>query len=406
MTTSQRILTTHVGSLPRPQELLQATERLRAGDIDRSAFDKIVDTAVRDVVAKQANLGLDIVNDGEYGHLTTREIDYGPWWSYVFSRLGGLEVIDAERNRAALAREPKDKVVLNDFMERRDFERFADVYATTDAGEDLRKDDNVSTFPAVTGKLDYIGTEAVARDIDALRTALAAADTQARGFIAAVSPGAAVRLTNEYYEDQDAAVLAAADEMGKEYRAITDAGFTVQLDAPDLAEAWDQVNPEPKLDGFLEFLQVRIDAINKAIEGLPREQVRLHLCWGSWHGPHSTDIPFEDIVDVILQAKVGGLSFENAGPRHAHEWRVWQGRELPEGLVLYPGVISHNVKALEHPRLVADRIERFADLVGPDRVVASTDCGLGGRTHRDIAWAKLENLVAGARIASREIYGD
>ena len=402
---ADRILTTHVGSLPRPKELIEANYQRSKGQIDDAEFNRVLEESARRVVAKQLEIGIDVVNEGEYGHLMNAEIDYGAWWSYVFTRLSGLEVIDAERHAAALAKQPTDKVVLSEFMARRDFEAFPAVYAESDAGENFDKEEgDVTEFPAVTGPIEYIGADAVARDTALLRDGLDAAGADNAGFLAAVSPGSAVRLTNEYYEDQDAAVLAAAKPMGQEYKAITDAGFTVQIDAPDLAESWDQINPEPTLDGYLDFLKVRIDAINTAIEGLPREQTLLHICWGSWHGPHSTDIPFADIVDVILEAKVGGLSFESAGPRHAHEWRVWQNRELPEGLKLYPGVISHNTNALEHPRLVADRIIRFADLVGPENVVASADCGLGGRIHRDIAWAKLGSLAEGAKIASSELF--
>ncbi|AGF72868.1 epoxyalkane--coenzyme M transferase [Corynebacterium halotolerans] len=402
---ADRILTTHVGSLPRPKELIEANNRRAKGQIDDAEFARVLEESAKRVVAKQLEIGIDVVNEGEYGHLMNAEIDYGAWWSYVFTRLSGLEVIDSERHAAALAKQPTDKVVLDEFMERRDFQAFPAVYAESDAGENFNKEEgDVTEFPAVTGPVEYIGGEEVARDTALLRAGLDAAGSDNAGFLAAVSPGSAVRLTNEYYEDQDAAVLAAAKPMGQEYKAITDAGFTVQLDAPDLAESWDQINPEPRLDDYLEFLRVRIEAINTAIEGLPREQTLLHVCWGSWHGPHSTDIPFADIVDVILEAKVGGLSFESAGPRHAHEWRIWQNRELPEGLKLYPGVISHNTNALEHPRLIADRIIRFADLVGPENVVASADCGLGGRIHRDIAWAKLGNLVAGAKLASEELF--
>lgn len=404
---TNKILTTHVGSLPRPKELIEANRRFTAGTIGEDEFLQTLNTSIDWVIKKQAEIGLDIINEGEYGHAMTSEIDYGPWWSYIFSRLGGLEAVDRERLEQALANEPKDKVIQSEFMNRRDFEAFRAVYAETTAGENFQKEDkqDVTEFPAITGPITYIGDDAVKRDTELFRSALDRQGGNLQGFIASVSPGSGVRLTNEYYEDVDAAILASAPEFAKEYKAITDAGFVLQIDAPDLAESWDQINPAPTLQGYQDFLKIRIDAINEAIKDIPREQTRLHICWGSWHGPHSTDVPFEDIVDVILEAKVGGLSFENAGPTHAHEWRVWENRTLPEGYKLYPGVISHNVNALEAPRLVADRIERFADLVGPDNVIASADCGLGGRIHRDLAWAKLERLTQGAAIASRELFG-
>ncbi|STC68290.1 cobalamin-independent methionine synthase II family protein [Corynebacterium pilosum] len=400
-----RILTTHVGSLPRTKELLEANAKRAQGAIANDEYLRILQDSANQVVAKQLELGIDIVNEGEYGHAVKEEINYGPWWNYIFPRLTGLENIDRERLDAAIAKQPTDKVVLSEFMERRDFQKFADVYATTSAGESTHNEETSSaTFPAITGEITYVGQEEVARDVALLRNALQANNSTNRGFMAAVSPGSAVRLTNEYYDDQDAAVLAAAPAMHEEYKAITDAGFSVQIDAPDLAESWDQINPEPSLQGYQDFLKIRVDAINKAIEGLPKEQTVLHVCWGSWHGPHSTDIPFADIIDVLMEAKVGAMSFESAGPSHAHEWRVWENRQLPEGYKLYPGVISHNVNAIENPRLVADRIHTFADLVGPENVVASADCGLGGRIHRDLAWAKLDALVKGAEIASKELF--
>lgn len=224
------------------------------------------------------------------------------------------------------------------------------------------------------------------------------------GFIAALSPGSAARLTNRYYDDEHELLADVGRAMRTEYQAITDAGLTVQFDAPDLAEAWDQINPEPSVEDFRGFIRERIDVLNDSISGLPKEQTRLHICWGSWHGPHVTDVPFADIVEEILRAEVGGFSFEAASPRHAHEWRVWQDHALPEGTVIYPGVVSHSTNAVEHPRLVADRIIQFAEVVGPENVIASTDCGLGGRLHPQIAWAKLQSLVEGAEIATRELF--
>ena len=227
-----------------------------------------------------------------------------------------------------------------------------------------------------------------------------------QGFMAAISPGAAARLEDRYYHDEKALLNDLADAMREEYTTITDAGLIVQIDAPDLAEAWDQINPEPTLEDFQDWLQLRVDAANRSIEGIDPELVRLHICWGSWHGPHTTDIPFEHIVDQCLQIKAGSFSFEASSPRHAHEWKVWQkpGR-LGKGQQIVPGLISHSTNAVEHPELIADRIVRFAELVGPENVIASTDCGLGGRLHEQIAWAKLEALVEGADIASKRLFG-
>lgn len=395
---SQKIRTTHVGSLPRTPELLEATQRRDDGSISDAEFNQILSDGVDRVVQRQVDLGIDIVNEGEYGHEAPGAVDYGAWWTYSFSRLGGLDLREGG-NADELA--ASGKIQLTSFTNRRDWQNFKDVYNDPDSGAAVPP---VSRFgPVITEPLTYIGQDKVATDTRELRRAVDTAGAK-DGFVAAISPGAAARIPTEYYKTDEEVVWAAADALHHEYKAITDAGFTVQLDAPDLAESWDQINPEPAIEDYRAWLRIRIDAINKALEGLPKEQTRLHICWGSWHGPHVTDVPFGDIAEEILRAKVGGFSFEGASPRHEHEWRVWQDHKLPEGTLIYPGVVSHATNAVEHPRLVADRIIRFAEIVGPENVVASTDCGLGGRLHPQIAWAKLESLVKGAEIASKELF--
>ena len=397
------IRTTHVGSLPRTPELLDANLRRASGDSGDAEFQTILQAAVDEVVARQVELGIDIVNEGEYGHITSGAVDYGAWWNYSFSRLGGLTMTDEDRwaSQEVVRSTPGD-IRLTSFADRRDRHLFSEAYADPDSGifAGRAKVGN----PKFTGPVTYTGHSAVETDTGLLRRAMDAAGAR-DGFIAALSPGSAARLKNEYYGTDAELVQACADAMAHEYRAITDAGLTVQLDAPDLAESWDQINPEPSLEDYRAWLRVRVDAINSALAGLPRERTRLHICWGSWHGPHVTDIPLGDIIGEILRAEVGGFSFEAASPRHAHEWRVWREHDLPAGTVLYPGVVSHSTNAVEHPRLVADRIIQFADVVGPANVVASSDCGLGGRLNHQIAWAKLGSLVEGARIASRELLG-
>ncbi|WP_115686203.1 cobalamin-independent methionine synthase II family protein [Corynebacterium senegalense] len=397
------IRTTHVGSLPRTPELLDANTRRAAGEIGEEEFYAILQHSIDEVVRRQVELGIDIVNEGEYGHITSGAVDYGAWWNYSFSRLGGLTMTDEDRWASQeVKRSSPGNIVLTSFVDRRDRALFADAYNDPHSGifAGRAKVGN----PKFTGPVTYIGQKEVEADTGFMRAAMdkvGASD----GFVAALSPGSAARLNNEYYNSDAELVQACADAMAQEYKAITDAGFTVQLDAPDLAESWDQINPEPSLADYRAWLRVRVDAINSAVAGLPREKTRLHICWGSWHGPHVTDVPFEDIVEEILRAEVGGFSFEASSPRHAHEWRVWRDHDLPAGTVIYPGVVSHSTNAVEHPRLVADRIIRFAEIVGPDNVVASSDCGLGGRLNHQIAWAKLGSLVEGARIASAELYG-
>lgn len=400
--TIEHIRTTHVGSLPRTPELLDANIKRAGGEIGDSEFFDILQTSVDQVVQRQVDLGLDIINEGEYGHVTSGAVDYGAWWNYSFTRLGGLTMTDEDRwANAEKVRSTPGNVKLTSFSDRRDREVFREAYEDPVSG--IFQGRASVGNPVFTGPITYIGQDETTTDVNLLKKALDKSGVST-GFVAALSPGSAARLKNEHYATDNDVVAACADALSQEYKIITDAGLTVQLDAPDLAEAWDQINPEPSLDDYRKWIRTRIEAINSAVKGLPREQTRLHICWGSWHGPHSTDIPFGDIIEEILQAEVGGFSFEGASPRHAHEWRVWEDHKLPEGSVIYPGVVSHALNTIEHPRLVADRITKFAELVGPENVIASTDCGLGGRLHHQIAWAKLESLVEGARIATKELF--
>lgn len=400
-----KILTTHVGSLPRTPELLDANTRFSAGDIDHETFLEILQSSVDEVVRQQHELGIDIINEGEYGHVTSGAVDYGAWWNYTFTRLGGLTMTDTDRwANAEVVRSTPGNIRLTSFPDRRDRAAFREAYEDPESGifAGRAKVGN----PEFTGPVTYIGQDQVDTDVRLLTSALdKVGHDRSRAFIAAIAPGSAARLTDRYYGSDEELVQACAAALAHEYKAITDAGFTVQFDAPDLAEAWDQINPEPSVADYQAWIRIRIDALNEAIRDLPREQTRLHICWGSWHGPHTTDIPFGDIIDEVLRANVGGFTFEASSPRHAHEWRVWTEHHLPKGSLIYPGVVCHSTNVVEHPRLVADRIMQFADVVGPENVVASTDCGLGGRLHPQIAWAKLQSLVDGAEIASRELFG-
>ena len=388
-----KIRTTHVGSLPRTPELLEAN--LKRGELPAAEFQGILEAAVADVVKRQLDLGLDIINEGEYGHITSGAVDYGAWWNYSFSRLGGLTMTDTDRwESAEVVRSKPGEPRLTSFIDRRDRALFSEAYNDPDSGIFTGRAKVAN--PEFTGPVTYIGQDEVAADVRLLADALPAGTP---GFIAALSPGSAARLTNRYYDDEHELLADVGRAMRTEYQAITDAGLTVQFDAPDLAEAWDQINPEPTVEDFRGFIRERIDVLNDSIAGLPKEQTRLHICWGSWHGPHTTDIPFADIVDEVLKANVGTFVFEAGNVRHEHEWTVWRDVEVPAGLTLLPGVVSHATNVVEHPDLVAQRIGRFAEAVGSDRVIASSDCGFGGRVHPDIAWAKLDSLGEGARRA-------
>jgi 5-methyltetrahydropteroyltriglutamate--homocysteine methyltransferase len=252
--------------------------------------------------------------------------------------------------------------------------------------------------------ITYTGQQAIAADIANFKAAMQAAGVT-EGFMSSVAPGSASRIANAYYKTDEELLYACADAMREEYQAIVEAGLVLQLDDPAIAENWDMVNPAPSVDDYRRFSMVRVEALNHAIRGLPADRIRFHLCWGSWHGPHVTDIPMRDIVDVMLAIKAGGYSFEAGNVRHEHEWKVWQDVKLPDDKVMLPGVVSHATNVVEHPELVAERILRFAGVVGRERVIASTDCGLGGRIHPDIAWAKLGALAQGAALASRALWG-
>ncbi|MCC3275812.1 cobalamin-independent methionine synthase II family protein [Arthrobacter sp. zg-Y20] len=397
---TDRILATHAGSLPRTPELLAANAARDADPSDTGGYAELLSEAVADLVLRQQRAGIDIPNDGEYGHSMSAEVDYGAWWSYSFARLSGLTVAETGIWEMEPVRSEPGKPVLTSFGDRRDRGRFREAYTDPSSGITTGAQ---KVFPKVTGKVEYTGYDAVAGDIRNLKSGLAAAGLE-EGFLASLSPGSCSRIANEYYATEEEFIYACADAMREEYKAIIDAGLIVQIDDPSIAENWDQINPEPSVEDYLRFTEIRVEALNYALRGLPEEQIRFHLCWGSWHGPHTTDIEFRHLADTLLKINAGGYSFEAGNVRHEHEWRVWEDTKLPDGKVIIPGVVSHATNVVEHPQLVADRIERFARLVGRENVIASTDCGLGGRVHPQIAAAKLEALGEGARLASSRLW--
>lgn len=394
------IRTTTAGSLPRSEALLAASAARSFTD-DGFTFaaspevDRLTDAAVAEVVERQRAAGIGVVGDGEFGKAMSSAVDYGAWWSYSFQRVEGLELTEVNAFNEPPVRSEPGRIRLTAFLDRRDRQRFAAAYADPDSG--IATGRTATAFPTTTGPIRYRGAEAVAADIRRLTQALRPGE---EGFLTAIAPGSAARVRNEYYPTEQEHIAAWADALKEEYRAIIDAGLVLQLDDPSLAENFDQIVPEPSFDDYREFTRVRVEAINHAIEGLPKERIRLHLCWGSWHGPHTTDVELREILPVVLEANVGQLSFEAGNVRHEHEWTHWQEIGIPDDLVLVPGVVSHATNVVEHPDLVAQRIRRYVDLVGTERVIASTDCGLGGRIHPDIAWAKLDSLGEGARRAA------
>jgi 5-methyltetrahydropteroyltriglutamate--homocysteine methyltransferase len=397
-----RIEVTHVGSLPRSPELIAANKRRKDEGRRFEGFDEVISQAVVDVVQKQKDVGVTIPNDGEYGHAMSGSVDYGAWWSYSFHRLGGTELRTGGLLGVTGGSSPGTDIQLSSFADRRDWNIFKDAYMDPTAGIALG-DTAGEAFPFVVGPLTYTGQEEIQADIANLKAALDATGFE-DGFMTAVSPGSASRIGNEYYDNEEAFIYACADAMREEYKAIIDGGLILQIDDPSIAENFDQIVPEPAIEDYRRFTQIRVEALNYALRDLPADRIRFHLCWGSWHGPHTTDIEFKHIVDLMLSINAGAYTFEAANARHEHEWKIWEDVKLPEGKVILPGIVSHATNVVEHPELVAERIERFANLVGRENVIASTDCGLGGRIHPHIAWAKLEALAQGAALATKRLW--
>jgi 5-methyltetrahydropteroyltriglutamate--homocysteine methyltransferase len=397
-----RILTSHAGSLPRPDGLIEANRIRAAGEATNEAqFQAQLKAAVSDVVGQQKTLGIDVPGDGEFGKSMGHRVNYGAWWSYSFQRLGGLELSGPGLYAMPVHRSRPGAVVLTSFGDRRDRTRFAAAYNDPESG--ITTGPRPPKSPVCVGPLTYIGHAAIQADIANFKAALATHGID-EGFMTSVAPGSASRIGNEYYRTDEEFLFACADAMRQEYKAIVSAGLILQLDDPSIAENWDQINPEPTVEEYRAFTMRRVEALNYAIKDLPQDRIRFHLCWGSWHGPHSTDIPMRHIVDVMLAINCQAYSFEAGNVRHEHEWNVWRDVKLPDGKLILPGVVSHATNVVEHPELVAERILRFANIVGRENVIAATDCGLGGRIHPDIAWAKLASLVEGAELASRQLW--
>ena len=391
-----RILTTHVGSLPRPDDLMA----LYAANAPDGTLQPRLRAAVGDIVRRQSETGIDVVNDGEYGKAMRSAMDFGAWWSYVYPRLQGFELSEeqAKKGRAAWTHGSK---------ERKDFAEFYAAEASAAASAARQSGSSSATLYGLTctSPVKYIGHAAIKRDIDNLAGALRATRAE-EAFMTAVSPATLQILPNAHYKSAEDYVFALAEAIGEEYRAIVEAGFILQIDDPalvDIYDWWFSMNDD--IAGYRKWATMQVEAVNHALKGIPEDRVRFHICWGSWHGPHRGDVELKDVADLLIKVKAQAYSVEAGNVRHEHEWKVWRDTKLPDGKLLIPGVVSHATNVLEHPELVADRIVRFAKVAGRDNVIASTDCGLGGRVHPQIAWAKLGALAEGARLASRELWG-
>jgi 5-methyltetrahydropteroyltriglutamate--homocysteine methyltransferase len=383
---TNRIRVSHAGTAPRPPELVALRQ---SGSTDPD----LLASAVKDVVRKQVEVGIDIVNDGE--------LSKSNFTNYVRDRLGGIEPADAGTTGKGLP--PRN-------INARDLREFPEFFGSGGGGFGRgRAGAAIGGFPApmiVSGPITYVGAETAKMDVANLKAAMQGVGSDVEAFLPAVAPGTVEHwLYNQYYKTDEEFLFALAEALHAEYKAITDAGLNLQIDDPDLPDGW-QMFPGMSVAEYRRYASLRVEAINHALRGVPPEQVRLHVCWGSGLGPHKNDIDLKDIIDVILKVNAQVYSIEAANPRHQHEWRVWQEVKLPEGKSFMPGVIGHATDIVEHPRLVADRLVQYANLVGKENVIAGTDCGVGSRVwNGEIAWAKFAAMAEGARIASTELWG-
>ena len=385
---SERILTTHVGSLIRPPKLQEFLRAKQGGKpYDEQGFQKCLSDSVAEVVKQQADAGIDVVSDGEFGKSIS-------WAQYALTRLSGFERRSIKTDAA------------NPFKRGADRTKFAEFYEELDEKQAV----STTTEAICTGPISYVGNDELERDIRNFKTALAKVKVE-EAFLPVAAPASVIPdRKNEYYKNDEELQVAIAAAMRTEYKTIVDAGFIVQLDDARSAVTYDRMVPPGSFADYKRWLEAQIEILNHAIEGLPQDRVRYHICWGSWPGPHTSDVPLKDIVDVVLKAKVGAFVIEGANPRHEHEWKVWKDAKLAPGQILIPGVISHATNVVEHPELVAERIVRLANLVGRENVIAGTDCGFAQgpfyrRVHPSIMWAKLEALAEGARLAGKELWG-
>jgi 5-methyltetrahydropteroyltriglutamate--homocysteine methyltransferase len=383
-----RILTTHAGSLPRSDELKALVfARAEGRPFDEEALAARLKDEVAGIVRKQLACGVDSVNDGELGKTNFN--------NYVRERLAGFE-----SRPYVPGRSPKPLSIAG-----RDSTKFPEYFAAGGRGFGAFAGAGPSR-PQVfcVAPLKYVGQAALKADLENFRAALRGAKA-AEAFMSANTPGTIEHwLRNEHYADEEAFVYAIAEAMREEYKAIVDAGFLLQIDDPDLPDGW-QMYPGMSVAEYRKYATMRVDALNHALRGIPREKIRLHVCWGSFHGPHQHDIPLHRILDIIFRVRASQYSIEASNPCHQHEWRVFEDHELPEGATLIPGVVGHYSDFIEHPELIAERLARYAKLVGRENVMGGTDCGLGPRVgHAKIAWAKLEALAEGARLATKRLW--
>ena len=400
-----RILATHTGSLIRPPELLAfLAAKDRGQPYDEDAYEKTLKEAVADTVRRQAEAGIDIVNDGEMGKAN--------WIIYLYERVSGLEPRAVPVEGGSVLPPSRDRQAFPGFYAEHDAEFEKAARDSLGAVED--EDAEAEAAPegkvwVCTGPIKY-DTTLLERDIANLKAALEGVN-MTDAFLPVVAPASAYWLENEYYDSEEEFVFGLADALHEEYKAIVDAGLFVQVDDAVLMHEADSImSLGGSWEDYRKWAELRVDALNHALRGLPEERIRYHICWGSWHGPHAYDPPLKDVIDLVLRVNAGYYAMEQSNARHEHEWRIWEDVKLPEGRKLIPGVVTHHTNAVEHPDLVAQRLIRLAELVGRENVLAGTDCGFAQgafirRVHPEIQWAKLAALSEGAGIATRQLWG-
>ena len=379
---TERILVTHAGSLARPKDLMEMLLVRNDGKpYDREALPKRLRSAVAEAAQKQIECGVDIVNDGELGKSNFSR--------YARERLSGFVERPAGPDFKPTSIFGRDMIEFPDYFNRG---------GRTSIGHHSR------VFYCAE-PLKYVGHDEVKADIENLKAALHGKQFE-EAFLPAIAPGTMEHwMKNEYYPTEEAYLFAIADAMHEEYKAIVNAGFVLQIDDPDLADAW-QMFPQMSAADYRKYQEMRIDALNHGLRDLPIDRVRFHMCWGSYHGPHKYDIPLKDIVDIVLKVRAGAYSIEASNPCHEHEWRVWEDVKLPDGKILIPGVVGHYSDFIEHPQAIADRLVRYAKIMGRENVMAGTDCGIGSRVgHPQVGWAKFQAMAEGARMATKELWG-
>ena len=393
-TSSDRILTTHVGSIPRPEavkEMLRA--RLGGEHVDEKELADRVQEAVADVVRRQSEAGIDVVSDGEMSKTS--------FILYTDERLTGFTQVDM--GEPSMPASNLAGPWARRIESRHEWRAFRDYYADYLP----RAMPPVAPPTVCTGPISYKGQDLLQRDLDNFKTALEGVNVE-EAFVPSIAPSMIGRDQNQHYATEEEYRFAIADAMKTEYKAIVDAGFILQIDDPGLGETWDMMIPHPTLEEYRKLQSMYVEALNHALDGIPEDRVRYHLCWGSWQGPHLGDLSLKDVVDLVLSVNAQAYSIEAANPRHSWEWKVWEDVKLPDNKVLIPGVIAHTTAVVEHPETVAERIINYARVVGKERVIAGADCGfaqgaLYARQHLSIMWAKFEALAEGARLATQRL---